>query len=536
MTYRFISGLYSSPVRMLLVCASLSVINSFGQSIIIPGTSLVNSHHDEQSPVVSPDGKTLFLTIGGHEQNTGGKKDPGDIWVSRLIDGEWSAPIHAGPVLNDRGYNAAAGISGDGSQLFLHGHYDVSGSVARTQGISFSRNTGGSWTRPENIYIPYFQNRSLRMSGYVSSDKGVLVFSADTYGSRGVEDIYVTFNEDGRWTEPRNAGQVINTQFQELSPSLSVDGRTLYFSSNGRKGSGSFDVYAATRLDESWTRWSEPVNLGTGVNTEGRELYYRIVPELGYAVFTTTTNSDGYGDIKIIPIPENLDKKDSLPQVAIVENIPVKPAVDSVKYDNGLVTVHGKVNSSRTSEPISARLSFSSAALNTSAGANVGDGFTIDIPPVNVYSIRIEAPGYISAFEKLDIHTYEMKDLEMNFSLQPVEVGMTVNLKSVLFERGTANLISESTDELDLVVSFLQTNPKVVIDLSGHTDNRGVHSHNVRLSQQRVNKVKDYLVSKGIASRRISGKGYGGTKPIASNDTEDSRMLNRRVEFTIKKF
>jgi outer membrane protein OmpA-like peptidoglycan-associated protein len=129
-----------------------------------------------------------------------------------------------------------------------------------------------------------------------------------------------------------------------------------------------------------------------------------------------------------------------------------------------------------------------------------------------------------------------MRELEMNFNLQPVEVGTTVNLKNVLFERGTANLLPESNDELDLVVSFLQTNPKVVIDLSGHTDNRGVHSHNVRLSQQRVNKVKDYLVAKGISAKRIMGKGYGGTKPIASNDTEESRMLNRRVEFTIRKF
>src|SRR5262245_57334241 len=115
-----------------------------------------------------------------------------------------------------------------------------------------------------------------------------------------------------------------------------------------------------------------------------------------------------------------------------------------------------------------------------------------------------------------------MTELELSFTLQPVEVGTTVNLKSVLFEKGTATLVPASNDELDLVVSFLKTNPKVVINLTGHTDNKGVHSHNVRLSQQRVDKVKEYLVSKGIGAKRISGKGYGGTKPIASNDTEDT--------------
>jgi OOP family OmpA-OmpF porin len=180
-------------------------------------------------------------------------------------------------------------------------------------------------------------------------------------------------------------------------------------------------------------------------------------------------------------------------------------------------------------------LTFESPKFAKSVPSQVANGFNVEIPSANIYSIRIEAQGYISAFEKLDIHTYEMNELEMSFTLQPVEIGTTVNLRSVLFERGTANLLPESTDELDLVVSFLQTNSKVVIDLSGHTDNRGVHSHNVRLSQQRVNKVKEYLVAKGISAKRISGKGYGGTKPIASNDTEESRMLNRRVEFTIKK-
>jgi OmpA-OmpF porin, OOP family len=129
-----------------------------------------------------------------------------------------------------------------------------------------------------------------------------------------------------------------------------------------------------------------------------------------------------------------------------------------------------------------------------------------------------------------------MRDLEMNFSLQPVELGTTVNLKNVLFAQAKTDILPESYPELDLVVGFLKENPNVTIELMGHTDGRGVHADNVRLSQQRVNKVKEYLVSKGIDSRRISGKGFGGSKPIASNDTEESRRMNRRVEFVIRKF
>jgi OmpA-OmpF porin, OOP family len=498
---------------------------------------LVNSAYDEQGPVISPDGKTLYFTIGNHERNVGGKKDPGDIWVSLWVGGQWSAPVHGGPVLNSRGYNAVAGLSGDGSQLFLHGHYDATGATARTQGISVSRSTGGGWSQPENIHIPYFQNKSTQVGGYVSPDKGIFVFSADTYGSRGVEDIYVCFNEDGRWTEPKNLGSSINTQFQELSPSLSADGKTVYFSSNGRRGNGSFDVYFAERLDDTWMRWSEPTNMGALVNSEGRELYYRTLPEQGMALFTTTKNSDGYGDIKMIS-PKDPPVKPEVPPVVKVDSTVQRVAItrNTVTADDKQVTVFGKVNNAKTGEPIGASLVFSSPAFGKSVSSVPQTGFQVLVPSVNVYTIRIEAKGFISVFEKLDIQTYEMKELEMTFNLQPVEVGTTVNLKNVLFERGTANLLPESNDELDLVVSFLQTNPKVVIDLSGHTDNRGVHSHNVRLSQQRVNKVKDYLVSKGIAGKRIVGKGYGGTKPIASNETEESRMLNRRVEFTIKKF
>ncbi|HTJ48955.1 MAG TPA: OmpA family protein, partial [Cyclobacteriaceae bacterium] len=183
-----------------------------------------------------------------------------------------------------------------------------------------------------------------------------------------------------------------------------------------------------------------------------------------------------------------------------------------------------------------AKLVFAATRLSNTVSASSTNGFSLQIPATDIYMVKIEANGYISALEMLDIKEYEMKDLEMNFKLQPVEVGTTVNLKNVLFERGSSVLLPESYPELDLVVSFLTTNPSVKIELHGHTDSRGVHADNVKLSQDRVNQVKVYLVSKGVDSKRITGKGFGGIKPIASNDTEETRKLNRRVEFVIKKF
>lgn len=515
----------------------------------------VNSFFDEQNPMISPDGQTLFFTVGNHPSNVGGKRDPGDIWFSRLQEGQWSEPIHAGSLLNDRAYNAVAGFSDNGQQLFLHGHYDPSGERARTQGISISSNTGNGWSRPANITIPYYQNKSGLLCGTISLDGSIFVFSADTYGSHGVDDIYISFNENGKWTEPKNLGSTINTQFQELSPSLSADGKTLYFSSNGLKGNGSFDVFSATRLDDSWTNWSPPKNLGPEVNSPGRELYYRPTKSADAATFTSTINSDGYGDIKfyrspeppVIPVATVDPPQDSTAKDPIVRISP--PQVDTVmdiveasrEQSPDLATVntlkvYGKVTNAKTGESIPATVSFVGPVQPGLVAESSNGGYAIAIPSTQEYTISIEAKGYVSSMEKLNVNAYEMKELEMNFSLQPVALGTTVNLKNVLFAQTKADILPESFPELDLVVNFLQANPNVRIELSGHTDNRGVHADNVKLSLQRVNKVKDYLVTKGIESRRIAGKGYGGTKPIASNDTEESRKMNRRVEFTIKRF
>lgn len=521
-TFLFLFGLVSLQAQRLST-------NSF---------QLVNSPNDEMNPVISPDGRTLFVTIANHAENIGGKKDQGDIWFSVLTENnQWSAPIHAGNLLNSKSYNAVAGFSADGSQMFLLSHYYPEGVIPRTQGISVSRNQGNGWSRPENITIPYFQNKSAVLSGYILPDQSAFVYAAETYGTRGVEDIYVsTKDTNGRWSAPRNLGSVINTQFQELSPFLSSDSKTLFFSSNGRKGFGSFDIYSSQRLDDTWMNWSPPVNLGPTYNSEGRELFFHQYEQAGIGIYATTKNSDGYGDIKII-----LSEPPSLTDSTLQVLIPIPDTIHIVEVarepmDDKRVRVYGKVTDSKTGEILNAKVYFSSPAGDQLVNATTPTGYSTQIPSTDDYTIKIEALGYVSTREKLDIHTYEMRALEMNFKLQPVEIGTTVNLKDVLFEQGKTTLLSPSYPELDLVVSFLKSNPKVRIELAGHTDNRGIPAQNVKLSQARVDKVKAYLVSKGIEKRRISGKGYGGSIPIASNDSEETRQLNRRVEFTIRKF
>lgn len=487
---------------------------------------LVNSPYDEQQPVISPDGKTLYFTVANHPQNLGGKKDPGDIWLSLWLAGSWSAPVHAGTVLNNKGYNAVAGFSADGTEMFLLSHYAANGDGAATQGIARSRNTGSGWSAPENISIPYFLNRSVALSGDFTRDHNVFVFSAESYSTVGAEDIYVSLRQDGKWKEPVNLGLKINTPFQEMSPSLSMDGTKLYFASNGRRGGlGSFDIYVSERLDESWTNWSVPANLGQQVNSADRELYYR-EEQPGYFLYTSTRNSDGYGDIRFL--------KDSLQKPPVIDTLTKLVENDRSVIGDKEVRISGRVTNSKTGESIPARIVFKSDSVYTTASSKSG-AYVILVPSTRIYSIEVDAKGYVNISEKLDIHTFQMQALEMNFKLQPIEVGTLVSLKSVLFDQGTTDLLSESYEELNVVVDFLNSNPKVEIELEGHTDNRGDAKKNQVLSLQRVEKIKEYLVKKGISGKRIKGKGFGGTRPIATNDSEEARKLNRRVEFMILK-
>lgn len=504
----------------------LQVVDVQAQTTSFPSLSLLNTPFDELNPVITPDGSQMYFTRAGHPMNVGGKNDPGDIWVSFNTNGQWSAAVHAGPVINDRAYNAVIGFSADGSQMFLTGHYSGTPSAARTQGISVSRKTNNGWSRPENIFIPYYLNKSHLQSGYLSPDGSVLVYAAESYGSLGVEDIFISVKlPDGTWSEPRNAGPTVNTRFQEVSPSLNADKTRLYFATNGRGGYGSFDIFYCERLDETFTRWSEPVNLGPVVNTGGRELYYRLAPG-GGAVFTSTQDSNGYGDIRY-----SGSSPDSLPQTDTV----IAFKANSYPAMSGSLRVHGIVTDARTGQPINARLILTSGEQKWEAQSGVSQAYSLMIPSSGKYTIEVQASRYITAYEQLDLETRELNDLELNFRLQPVEVGTTVTLKNVLFKQGTPELLPESYEELDRIAEFLKANPGVEIELSGHTDNRGSYRALLDLSQKRVNQVKNYLVSKGISAKRITGKGYGGTRPVASNDSEESRQLNRRVEFTIKK-
>ncbi len=491
-----------------------------GQDIFVN----LNSSADEQLPILSPDRRTIYFTRTNFEGNTGGISDPGDIWYSVMDEsGGWSTPKNARE-LNNIGFNAVLGFSVDNRLIYLHNHYNRDNSSASTQGISRAVSRGDGWSRPENISIPYFLNRSRQQSGYISPDGKVMVLSIQGYNTNGVEDLYVCFNEGSKWSEPVNLGKVINSSAQEFTPFLSSDKKTLYYSSNGKGGKGSSDVFMSTRLDESWKNWSDPVPVNA-VNSQGRELGYREYDD--FALFSSTINSDGYSDIKYYSSRED----DKIEPVEVDTPLVVSEPVLTDKQ-----AIFGTIKNANDKTPVPAA-SLNVQWENESTPVNVESGgvYSYNYLSPGTYRIQINAAGFISASETVEITEGTTGPVEKNILLQPVEVGTTVQLHNVLFAQSKPDILPESFPELDMVVDFLRANPSIKIRLEGHTDNRGVPKHNLRLSRARVESVEEYLVNKGISSRRISGKGYGGTKPIADNSNEETRKLNRRVEFTIVK-
>ena len=459
------------------------------------GFEAVNSSYDEQNPVISPDGETLYCTVAFHPQNTGGEKDPGDIWFAKREGNSWSALRHAGHAINSWYYNAVAGFSEDGQRLYVMGQFENSNSC-----LASCRWADGEWSKPIPIAIPYFKNSSDAISGSCQGE--VFVFSAESYGTRGAEDLYMTqFTRTG-WSEPICLGATINTPMQELTPFLS-DGKTLYFSSNGKGGDGGFDVFMSEKLDDTWTRWSEPTRVDLPVNTAGRELYFRVEPMLNQALYTTTSNSDGYGDIRSI----RLDKK-SKPDSTFNKVF----AGQAVNARTGAGIPQAKV-----------MLKNYSAQADTDA-----DGFfQINRLPTDSAVCEIRSAGYVSARETIAL------PFGGKIVLYPIVKGEVVPLRRVLFKTGTAALLPESYPELAPAVEFLEQNPTAKIRIEGHTDARGDAHKNLKLSQERAAEIRKYLIGKGIASSRIKEKGFGDKRPISLEDSEEARRKNRRVEFVI---
>ena len=516
----------------------------------VPNTAAdtaVNSKYNEIKPMLSPDGKSLYFTRSNHPLNSGGRKDKGDVWIAQVLpNGSWANAQRAGETFNSSQLNLVVGFSSDGKDVYFQ-TYDPETKGKRQSGIFKMPINGGN---PKQVTIHYFFNGAKYQDATISADGKTMLLSMESYSTFGLEDLYVSFLQpDGNWSEPKNLGQDINTTKQEMAAWLAADGKTLYFSSNGHGGAGSLDVFRSTRLDDSWKSWSKPVSLGSEVNTAGADVYYSEGPKGKWALFSTTMNSEGFGDLKKIPIPERSEEVVPVEEPVVVEaEKPVlfgqaipepekqqRPLSDTVKSVTVLVKqsfdLKGKVlNEVGAVQPSQVKIIKKGGTFKEESATR--GSFDVSLPEAGEYIVKVQAKGYYPVDTALLVSEGTN---ELNFTLKPLKVGETVRLQNVMFRQSTAVLLEESNSDLDKVVELMKENPQMEILLTGHTDNTGSSKANIKLSRERVEAVKNYLISRGIAEERIEGKGFGGTRPIASNANEESRKLNRRVEFTITK-
>ena len=419
--------------------------------------------------------------------------------------------------------------------MILTNQYKQRGS--KDSGFSLSTQTDDTWKNPVNVDIPYFKSQSDFKSASISPDGNVMLFSVMSFGSYGVEDLYFTrLKPDGSWSDLRNLGPQINTRFQDMHPFIAPDNKTIYFASNGHGGYGGLDIFWSQRLDDTWRNWTTPQNLGPKVNTEGSESSFSFLPDQPWAILVSTQNSDGYGDLKRVEISfpdEFVAKVDTAENVLItkIANDSVIAAKSTPEPRKSL-NFKGFIYDAKSKAAIKGAITAISEFDSLNIMATQLEGFSVQLEDAD-YQLVISSQDYLEYDTALSVTSGTT--IERDFFLQPLEVGNTITLRHVLFERGTTTLISGSEQDLEAVYHMLRDNPTIEIEVAGHTDNQGSFDLNVKLSQERVDKVIDFLINKGIRKKRLSGKGWGPMKPIASNANEETRKLNRRVEFTIVK-
>ncbi|WP_215241433.1 OmpA family protein [Dyadobacter helix] len=524
-------------MRFLLFIPSFFLIHQMAWAQLENLGKTVNSEYNEIAPIISPDGKTIYFSRISHPQNTKGAKGSQDIWYSELRNDKWGLARRLPSPLNKEDYNSLYSITPDGNTMLIKGAYK--NGVYETRGFSISKKTARGWGPPNKIDVPGYTKISKGQfdCGYLSNDGKVLVMSFSEKKNSKVDDLYVSFKQkDGSWSKPLNLGPEINSEeFTETTPFLASDGVTIYFSSDRKGGQGSNDIYYSKRIDKSWKRWSRPVNLGPAINTDGYDAYYTISALGDYAYMVSFKDTEGKGDIVRYNLrPKPVPGDSSKTPVALI------PAPDPV------VMISGKVIDSKTGRPIEATIIYENLADGEEVGTATTNPTTGEYKIVLPYglklSMRAVAPNFIAEGENVDLTDTTgqgekgFKEIaNKSLKLIPIEEGQVVRLNNIFFATGKSTLSNESFPELNRIAITMTENKTLEIELGGHTDNVGGNDFNLKLSQDRADAVREYLIGKGIEPDRVASRGYGETVPVAKNDTPEGQRLNRRVEFRILK-
>ena len=460
----------------------------------------VNSRHHDLLPKITADGRYLYFASypSKEEVNLNNLQD-----IYRTVwDGKsWGVPLKVGAPISDLENNdAIVGLSPDGQQMFIF--RGINGGD-----ILMSQFKGGKWNTP--VSMP-FNTVHKESSITISPDGKTLLFVRKSKGGNG--NIYeCTKMDDGAWSTPVLLSKTINSMFDEESPFLHPDGKTLYFSSKGHTSMGGYDIFKSKRLNGEWTT---PINIGYPVNTTSDDFCFVLSADSKKGYYSSQ-RADGFGGQDIYELNfkgEELKAELTLMQGLIKEKLTGAPIEATVLvWDN------------KAKKEVA---SFQSQG-------NTGE-YLIALPAGKNYAIIIEQDGYLFHSENVFLPIGDgYRSMKKDIELVALTQGESVRLNNVFFESGESVLSEMSYSELNLIIDLLDNKPTLKVEIGGYTDNVGDESSNVILSQQRAEVVVAYIVSKGIAKERVVAKGYGEADPVGDNNTEEGRGLNRRTELKI---
>jgi len=470
----------------------------------------INSSGHEYMPFLTADDGMLFFT-SRREGCTGGYASmyqdfTEDFYFAVKVNNQWQKAENLGAPVNTVENEGAACFSPDGNWVYF-----TACNRSREGGcdIWFSRRENGKWIDPQPV--PNINSRFYESYPCLSPDGNVLYFSSAREGGSGGADIWFSTKVNNVWQRPENLGKTINSPGNEYAPFLHADGQTFYFSSDFHLGFGGMDLFLSRK---NGSNFGTPVNLGYPINTNGDETNI-FVNTAGNKAFMNSSRAGGKGKNDIYQF--DLDPK-------------IKPILSTF--------VRGVVSDAKTQNKLDAEVIFidleSKDTVRKVSTAAVDGKFLLSLSSGKRYAASVKKNGYLFNSQNFDLKEMTGDQyFDLNILLSPIEKGSIMVLKNVFYQTNSYELTPDSYVELEQTARFLLENPKIVVEISGHTDDVGDNQYNQTLSEKRANSVRDYLITKGLPKNRILAKGYGETKPMVPNENDRNRALNRRTEMTI---
>jgi OOP family OmpA-OmpF porin len=476
-----------------------------------PLSDTVNCFGMQYFPVLTADQHELIFTrrVGNNPND-----DEDLVLSSKDLKGKWTKPVSISKNINSDSNEGTSTISADGRKLIFTSCVGREGYGSCD--LYESNKIGSEWTPPVNLGLGV-NSSEWESQPSLSADGRTLFFVSDRKGGVGRRDIWVsTLNAKGEWSKARNAGKQINTIYDEISPFIHVNNKTLYFASNGITGYGGYDIFYSEK--DSIDNWKDPVNMGAPINNH----------EDQFSLFITADGKKGYYSHE-----ETAPTGYSTSKIYEIE-IPVE---NQVRYKSNYVK--GIVRDKQTRQPLSASVELINIDKGERESLVKSDSITgeylIVLTQGAEYALYVSKKDYLFRSQNFNYST--VKDFEpiiQDVDLEKVKMGSIAVLNNVFFDVDKYELKEKSKTELLRIIEFLNEHPAIKIEISGHTDNTGAAQYNKQLSEKRARSVYDYLVNNSIDAHRLISKGYGADQPIAPNDSDEHRQLNRRIEFKIR--